>query len=207
LPAGTAKGSGVVDRSTATTMSAAKGLDLTLVMALLLMLFWIVLTGSWDIQHLLVGAAVVALSLYIWVRLVPQPPPGVPGRSGAVIRRPGDVPARTWLAAVWLLAGYLVMMLGELVRANWRVALIVLNPKLPIAPQFYSYAPPVESPWARVLLANSVTLTPGTLTVELDENEFLVHALTPEAAQSLPGWSAERRIQRLEALINGEGEQ
>jgi len=170
---------------------------------LLLLLFWLLLGARLDAQYLFVGLVVVAVSQVAVTRLTPEVvvpttrkgPPLTPARL-----------LRLGLVVPGMAAGLLGAMLYELVVANVRVALIVLNPRLPISPTLYEYSPAVKSDWARVLLANSVTLTPGTLTVELGpDDRFLVHALTPQAARSLPGWSAERRIESMERLIMGQG--
>ena len=170
-------------------------------LGLLLLAFWFTLAGRWDLQYLAVGVGVVVLSLYLRNQIVPRSE-AVPGRAAQGAIGPG-----TALQLAPKILAYLVAVLVELVRANLKVAAIVLNPRLPLSPVFFAYSPPVRSPWGRVLLANSVTLTPGTLTVELDEETFLVHALTTEAAESLVGWAAEGRVMRLErvAAEGGDG--
>lgn len=94
-----------------------------------------------------------------------------------------------------------VGLLWELVLANWAVAMLVLRRRVAVEPVFYQYHPAVVSDWGRVALANAVTLTPGTVAVSVSRDQFLVHALTQSAAASLPGWSVERRLERLEQLL------
>ncbi len=162
-----------------------------------LLLFWFALSGAWDLQHLLLGAAVAAAALALRWRVAPhQPSQQV---SGVRRRRPGG------FAAPLQVAGYLFYLLQEVIKANIQVAMIVLNPKLPVSPAFISYHPGLRTDWARVLLANSITLTPGTLTVELEDETLLVHALTLSAAQALPGWAAEKRMHQIE-MVFGEAD-
>lgn len=112
--------------------------------------------------------------------------------------RPAPPAARVIQAFAY--AGFLLV---EIVKANIHVALIVLNPRLPISPAFLQYCPSLRTDWARVLMGNSITLTPGTLTVELEDGRFLIHTLTRDAARSLPGCPAEGRIGQLEGPAEG----
>jgi multicomponent Na+:H+ antiporter subunit E len=159
------------------------------------MLFWFVLTGSFTAPHLVAGLAVVAVSQAIARLLLPR------AADELVAEAP---PAKFWIRLPGVALALIGELMRELVLANWRVATIVLRRRMPIQPVFYSYSPPVKTEWGRVALANSVTLTPGTLTVELGEGTFLVHGLTPQAAASLPGWAVERRLEHLERLARAD---
>ncbi len=76
---------------------------------------------------------------------------------------------------------YAVHFLGELVRANLKLAAIVLSPSLPLNPGIVKVRTRLTSPVGRLLLANSITLTPGTLTVELDGEWLYVHWVTVDS--------------------------
>lgn len=71
--------------------------------------------------------------------------------------------------------GYLGYFLKELVKANLSVARVVLNPALPVRPAIVKVRTRLRNPVARLLLANSITLTPGTLTVEMNGEWLYVH--------------------------------
>lgn len=86
----------------------------------------------------------------------------------------------------------------EIVKSGLRVARIVLDPKLPVSPVMVRFRPSQESTLGLVTHANSITLTPGTVTVEARHGEFLVHALTREAAEGLAGGEMDRRVRRFE---------
>ncbi|MEZ4485333.1 MAG: monovalent cation/H+ antiporter complex subunit F [Syntrophotaleaceae bacterium] len=76
--------------------------------------------------------------------------------------------------------------------ANLEVAYVVLHPRMLdlIDPHLVRFKTRLKQPIARVAFAQSVTLTPGTITVDLDDDQFTVYALTRSAAESLPGrWS------------------
>ena len=86
----------------------------------------------------------------------------------------------------------------EILKSGWQVAKIVLHPRLPVSPTLARFRPSQKSAVGLVTHANSITLTPGTVTVEADHDAFLVHALTREGAAGLEGSEMDRRVSRLE---------
>lgn len=80
---------------------------------------------------------------------------------------------------------FIAILLVEIVKANIDVAKIVLNPSLPIQPQFIRVPMMIKNDMNKVIYGNSVTLTPGTLTVDITEDDFIIHALTNEAAEAM----------------------
>lgn len=98
---------------------------------------------------------------------------------------------------------FLAGLCWDVVKANVQVALIVLSPRLRIEPGLVLFQPALENQFARVTLANAITLTPGTLTVELDDEGLLVHALNLGQASSLVDSPAELRLRRMEAALTG----
>jgi multicomponent Na+:H+ antiporter subunit E len=86
----------------------------------------------------------------------------------------------------------------EIVKSGWQVARIIVSPRLPISPTLARFAPSQTTVVGLVTHANSITLTPGTLTVAADREAFLVHALTRAGAEGLAGSEMDRRVSRLE---------
>jgi multicomponent Na+:H+ antiporter subunit E len=119
---------------------------------------WLVLSGHWDVLHLLFGA--VASALVAWLNRDEE---AVSGLVRALPR----------------LAWYLPWLLVEIVRANLAVVRIVLDPRLPVDPVVLRFRLPVRGDLAVTALANSITLTPGTITLDVEQGEMIVHALTP----------------------------
>jgi len=70
---------------------------------------------------------------------------------------------------------YVFVFLWELLKSNIDVALRVINPRLPINPGIVKVKTSLKSPLGRAVLANSITLTPGTLTVEMKNDYFYIH--------------------------------
>lgn len=86
----------------------------------------------------------------------------------------------------------------EIVKSAWNVSWLILHPRLPISPTLARFRPSQQTELGLVIHANSITLTPATISVEVGRNEFLVHALTAEGAASLAGSEMDRRVKALE---------
>ena len=99
----------------------------------------------------------------------------------------------------WRILFYWPWLLWEIAKANVAVARIILHPALPIAPVMLKARTSQRSELGQVIYANSITLTPGTVSVDLREDgEITVHALTREAAEDLQTGVMDRRVVRLE---------
>lgn len=77
---------------------------------------------------------------------------------------------------------YLFWLLVEVAKANWAVTKVALAFRMPISQRLIRVPCTQETDLGKVVFANSITLTPGTITVETEDGYFLVHALTDEAA-------------------------
>lgn len=86
----------------------------------------------------------------------------------------------------------------EIVKSALAVSRIILDPKLPISPTMVRFKPSQRSIVGLVTHANSITLTPGTITVEAESGEFLVHGLTKAAADGCIDSEMDRRVSRFE---------
>lgn len=94
---------------------------------------------------------------------------------------------------------YLPWLLKEIVLSNLAVAKVILDPKLPIHPRILRVAGSQKTDVGRVFYANSITLTPGTITLDVRDGKFLVHALTSDSAAGLESGEMDRRVSHLEA--------
>ena len=86
---------------------------------------------------------------------------------------------------------------GELIRSNLQVARIILSPHLPISPTVIKIQALPPDPVGQAILGNSITLTPGTVTVDDHEGDLFVHCLTREGAESLLEGEMNRRVAAL----------
>ena len=78
--------------------------------------------------------------------------------------------------------GYIFWLTREIGKANWAVTKVILSPRLSIQQRMIHVSATQSTDVGKVTFANSITLTPGTITVETDQDGFLVHALTDDAA-------------------------
>mgnify|MGYP001135438388 CR=1 FL=1 len=131
--------------------------DFTLLFAALFV-FWLLLNGSISIDVIAVGL-VASLLIALSFR-----------RSFSVFAEFRATPRAFATAAI-----YVVHFIKELVKSNLKLAAIVLSPALPLKPGIVKVRTKLKSRMGRLLLANSITLTPGTLSVELDGEWLYVH--------------------------------
>lgn len=93
---------------------------------------------------------------------------------------------------------YWPWLLKEIVKSAWDVSRIIVDPRLPISPTLLSVKSTQKTDLGRMVFGNSITLTPGTISVRVGRGEILVHALTAQAAESLAEGEMDRRVTRLE---------
>lgn len=127
--------------------------------------FYLIISGSRDLFTLLTGLPVAGIVTLVFHRVTFTRSPPLPQSAITLVR--------------WLL--YAPYLLYQIVKANLHVASLILHPTLPLDPRLDRYRCSLESDMARVTLANSITLTPGTLSVEVRGNIFYIHSLVPEA--------------------------
>jgi len=135
--------------------------------------FWLVLSDQRTVVHLALGVAAAA---------------GV-ALATSDHRLPGAA-----LRAAPRLALYVPWLLVEIARANIDVMRIVLHPRLPIDPVVIRLEPGLRDDLALATFGNSITLTPGTVTLDIDRGTVVVHALTREGAASLESGEMARRV-------------
>ena len=98
----------------------------------------------------------------------------------------------------FLVLHYIYVLLKEILKANGAVFKMIYTEKYQYEPAVVHFTAPLSSTFARVLLANSITLTPGTITVSLKDNEYVVHCLDKEMAQGIDSSIFVRLLQRIE---------
>jgi len=146
---------------------------------------WLALTSSLHWQELLTGAVVsVALAVFL-------------ARTYAHLGLPALSFKRVWYFCV-----YLLVLLKEIVRANLDVAYRVIHPKLPIRPGIVAIKTELRQDIAKMILANSITLTPGTFTLDILGDTLLIHWIDvrsedPEGAARLISGRFEKYLREI----------
>ena len=134
-----------------------------IILILVLAAIWLLLSGYFDKPLLLgFGAASVLFAALLARRARVLDEAGVPG---------GVFPG---------ILGYMVWLTVEIGKANIMVMRQALAVEPKLSPKLFTVPNPPETNLGKVILANSITLTPGTVSVDLRENEILVHGLTEE---------------------------
>ncbi len=98
----------------------------------------------------------------------------------------------------WRLIFYWPWLFKEIVLSAWSVSRVILDPRLPVSPTLVRAKTSQKTTVGLVTYANSITLTPGTISVDVKPGEILVHALTREAADGLLEGEMDRRVTRFE---------
>lgn len=149
---------------------------------LLLFGFWSLLSGRLDplffVLGLLSAAAVTRMSLPLLERVI----------------GPADATPRV---NVWHLLTYMLWLLTRIPPAGVQVARIVLDPRRSPQPGVVRFRTGLSTPLARTVLANSITLVPGTMTIEVRDDLLLVHTFEPGAAAELASAETQRRIAKV----------
>ena len=150
-------------------------------MFVLCLLLWMILSGKFTLEILGFGILVSA------------------GVTAAVRRMTGLTRRQEWRAAGKLPAalGYGWLLLREIIRANLTVIPMVYRRNKP-EPCYKTFTAPLRTTAARVTLADSITLTPGTITAEQDGAGMTVHCLDRTLAEGLEDSRFVRRLQSME---------
>lgn len=150
-------------------------------LAALLVVFWIILSGRLTALAITLGvlSALVVTALtperLLWV--------GGAGGGGGGGEREFGIPVQS--VSLRHMVRHGVQLLAEIAVANVQVAILVLHPKLPIDPAFVRFKTTLRRALPQVVLANLITVTPGTVTVDLEKGNYLVHSLSPRLANDL----------------------
>ncbi len=152
----------------------------TISLAAFLAIIWLLLSGYFHNPLLLgLGAVSVLLVLVIVVRM-------------DVIDQEGH-PSHLTLQAI----SYWPWLVKEIVVSNLDVARRIVSPSMPISPTLVRIEAAQHGDLGNVVYGNSITLTPGTVTIDIDDNGLLVHALTAEGAQALQAGDMRRRVNKM----------
>lgn len=150
-----------------------------------LLLFWLVLSGRFTPKYVIFGVVSAALVTLLTSDLVSD----IFKHEGA-----GQTGARLAFSKSLRFLAYLPWLLYQIIKANLQVARIVLNPKMPVDPALLQFSTQLKRRVAQVILATSITLTPGTVVIHLEDGRYIVHAIEPGAAGNLIAAKMQNRV-------------
>lgn len=105
------------------------------------------------------------------------------------------------LRRIGLFVIYLGVLVWEIIKANWKVMLLILAGDRHTDSTIIQVRIPLKTELARTILANSITMTPGTITVSLDDDLYTVHALHPIAADGMENSTFVTLLQKMEETL------
>ena len=149
-------------------------------LACFLFAFWLALSGHYTPMLVSVGAVCAILCMFAAVRM----------RTADAEGHPIQVFARAITYFPWLAR--------EIAKSAWAVTKIILNPHLPISPTMTVVKASQKTTVGITTYGNSITLTPGTITVGVSGDKLTVHALVKDGAIDLEGGGMDRRVSQFE---------
>lgn len=149
--------------------------------AIIMFVFWIFLSGEFSFILLLTGIISSLLVSYI---------------SHDLLIGNGDM--KLGFIRTIRFIKFLPWLLWQIVLANIDLAIRTLHPKMPINPMLINFKNNLKTDLGMVILANSITLTPGTVTIDVNENDFFIHVISEKAAQSLISGEMQARVKKIE---------
>ena len=151
----------------------------------ILFIFWLLLSGHYTSMLIGFGLGSCGLVVYLAMRMDVVDHEGVPLQLGG----------RFWWYFPWLMK--------EIFIANVNVARVILNPKLPISPVVTHFRASQESDLGKTIYANSITLTPGTITTSIEGQDLEIHALTLKDIDGREEDEMDRRVSWVESGSRG----
>lgn len=140
---------------------------------------WLLLSGIYT--PFIVSLGILSCAAVIWVTIRMD-----------IVDHEGYPLHLTWRAFIYW--GWLIV---EIIKANIDVIKLVLSPKLKISPTMIRVRASQQTDLGQVVYANSITLTPGTISVDVANNEILVHALSETGARDLLRGEMEHRVSKM----------
>ncbi|MEJ8571342.1 Na+/H+ antiporter subunit E [Microbaculum marinum] len=158
------------------------------ILAAVLFAFWLLLSGHYEALLIAYGLASVAVAVFFVRRM-----DVVDAESFPISNTVGGITYWPWLIV-------------EIFKSAIDVSKIILDPKLPISPNLVRVTSHQKGPVGITTYANSITLTPGTISAVVLERryEILVHALTDEGVEALEDGEMDRRVSAFEGESEGE---
>ncbi|MDE6388101.1 MAG: Na+/H+ antiporter subunit E [Lachnospiraceae bacterium] len=153
-------------------------------MFVLFFLIWIIFNGQFTLEIAAFGIIIAALIYWFICKFLDYKP-----RNDLILCK-----------RFFLLLHYVFVLVVEILKANGAVFRMIYSAKYCIEPAVVHFNTTLHSTFARVLLANSITLTPGTITVSLKDDEYIVHCLDKELAQGIDSSIFVKLLERIESV-------
>lgn len=153
-------------------------------MYVVFLLLWIILNGQFTWEIFGVGAVISAALYWFICKFLAYSP----GKDWRLLKK------------LPYIFQYVLVLLKEIIKANVSTIRMVLSYQYEIEPVLVKFRTSLKTPAARVILANSITLTPGTITIALEGDELTVHALDQDFARGLDSCVFVKLLTKMEQI-------
>lgn len=151
-------------------------------MYLLFLLAWIIFNGNITLEIFIFGVVIAAVMLAFMCKFMDYS-----------LKKELNV----YKKAIHFLA-YVALLIREIVKANLAIIPKILTVEEEMEPVIVKFRTNLKSDFTRMLLANSITLTPGTITVSMEEDEYTIHCLDSSLAEGLENSDFEKALMKLD---------
>jgi multicomponent Na+:H+ antiporter subunit E len=149
-----------------------------------LMIFWVIMSGFFTVTHISMGVVTVAGVMYVNYKLKTH---------RFFDDDMDDLSELRFFRAAY----YVGWMIVQIILAGFHVVLIIIRPKMPIHTTMITFRVDLPSAHARMILGNSISLTPGTLTIDITGDQFIVHAIDDKSFDSISSDKMPRQVLKL----------
>jgi multicomponent Na+:H+ antiporter subunit E len=154
-------------------------------MYLLFLFAWIIFNGNLTLEIFVFGVVIAAAMLGFMCKFM-----------GYSLQKEKNV----YKKSIWFLA-YVLLLIREIIKANLTIIPKILTIEEEMEPVLVKFRTTLKSDFTRMLLANSITLTPGTITVSLEGDEYTIHCLDTSLAEGLENSDFERALRKLDEEV------
>ncbi len=151
-------------------------------MYILFLLAWIIFNGNITLEIMIFGVVISAVVFAFMCKYMDYS-----------LKKEINV----YKKSIWFLA-YAVLLIREIIKANLAIIPRILTVEEEMDPVIVKFRTSLKSDFTRMLLANSITLTPGTITVSLEDDEYTIHCLDTSLAEGLENSDFEKALKKLD---------
>ena len=151
-------------------------------MYILFLLAWIIFNGNITLEIFIFGVVIAAVMLAFMCKCMDYS-----------LKKELNV----YKKSIWFLV-YIGLLIREIIKANLAIIPKILTVEEEMDPVIVKFRTSLKSDFTRMLLANSITLTPGTITISLEEDEYTIHCLDTSLAEGLENSDFEKALKKLD---------
>lgn len=151
-------------------------------MYILFLLAWIIFNGNITLEIMIFGIVIAAVMLLFMCKFMDYS-----------LKKEMHI----YKKSIWFLA-YVVLLIREIIKANLAIIPRIVTIEEEMDPIIVKFRTGLKSDFTKMLLANSITLTPGTITVALEGDEYTIHCLDTSLAEGLENSDIEKALKKLE---------